>query len=148
MSLQALKDELLAGHPVTGAYDADDALAAAEVMAVNVDVVGPITVTELREWAATNARAFKLDSARTTGSTDQVKSLAIIGMSVLNSGPEGLDPANATHVALVNELVADGVWSAADRTALIAKATKVLSRAEILSLGRVRAGEVAQARAL
>ncbi len=148
INLEVLKTELLAGHPVTGAYNVDDALAAAEVMAVNVDLVGLITIGELREWALTNSRAFNLDAARTTGSTDQIKSIAVVGMSILNSGPDGLDPANATHVAMVTELVAAGVWSTADRIALIDKATKIVSRAEILGLGRVKHGHVQMARAI
>ncbi|MHC4526417.1 MAG: hypothetical protein ACYS29_00960 [Planctomycetota bacterium] len=35
MDISALKAELLAGHPDTGAYDADDVIAAAELNAVN-----------------------------------------------------------------------------------------------------------------
>lgn len=37
MDIAALKTELLAGHPVTGAYNADDALAAAEINLTNID---------------------------------------------------------------------------------------------------------------
>lgn len=36
MNYEALKVELLAGHPVTGAYNVDDALALAECNAVNI----------------------------------------------------------------------------------------------------------------
>ena len=132
MDLQALKTELDAGHPVTGAYNVDDALAAGELNAVNQTKVRAISITELREWASENARAFNLFNAQTTGGTgdtDQVRSLAIVGMSILNSGTGNLDPSNDTHVDLVNELVAGGVWSAADRTALIAKASDDMSRA-------------------
>lgn len=35
MDIDALKTELLAGHPGTGAYDADDAVAATQLNAVN-----------------------------------------------------------------------------------------------------------------
>lgn len=38
MDYQALKAELDSGHPVTGAYNADNALAAAEMNALNVSV--------------------------------------------------------------------------------------------------------------
>ena len=58
MDYQALKTELLAGHPVTGAYDADDALAADQLNAVNVtaqrEVISASDIFETIGQAADN----------------------------------------------------------------------------------------------
>ena len=148
MSLQALRTELDAGHPNTGAYSADDGIAASEINAINRSRVRAITIGELREWAAENARAYKLHQAQESGATDQVKNLAIIGMAILNAGQTGLDPSNQMHVAMVNGLVAGGVWNVADREALISKATDDVSRANELGFGRVKRGHIQMARAM
>jgi len=146
MNLIALKTELDAGHPVTGVYDADIAVAAGQLNAVNQTRVRAIDITELREWASEDERAYKLFQAQTTGETDQIKNLAIVGISMLNSGQTGLDPSNEMHVEMVNGLVAGGVWTSDDRTALIAKASDDMSRAEKIGIGMVQPGNVTQAR--
>jgi len=148
MSLAALATELVAGHPVTGAYDADDALAAVEVNAVNVDRMRPITAVELFDWSLVGNRSQNLSLVAASGASDRLKSLALNMSRVLDSSLVGLDPSKSSHVDAVNELVTAGVWSAADRTALVAAATDTVSQAVALNLGRVREGEVQQARAL
>ncbi len=148
INLEVLKTELLAGHPVTGAYNVDDALAAGEINAENVTRFVPLSVAKLREWAATNARAHNLNAAQTTGATDQIKNIAVILMGIFNSDDGILDPGNSIHVAAVNELVAASVWTSGDRDDLVTKATEAASQATVLGLGRVREGEVQQARAL
>jgi len=147
VDLQALKTELLSGHPVTGAYDANNQLAADQLNAVNRTKLRPLTMTELREWAAVNGRAFKLRQAiDNVALTDQVRNLAIVGDALLSTDGGTLDPGNPVHAALVNELVTAAVWSAADRTELVTKATDNISRAVELGLDPVEEKHVRWAR--
>ena len=78
--------------------------------------------------------------------TDQVRSLAIISDKLIGTDDGNLDPGNTAHIALVNELVAAGVWSPTDRSALVLKATDNISRAVELGLGKARVGHVEKAR--
>ena len=147
MNIDALKVELLAGHPVSGAYDADDAIAAAQLNAVNRTRLRAVSMRELREWAAIGARAFKIrQGIDNTGLTDQQRNLCLIGDKLLGTDDGNLDPSNSAHVAFVNELVAAGVLSAGDRTALVMKATDNISWAEELGFGTVKVGHVQMAR--
>lgn len=148
MDLAALQAELTTGHPDTGAYDADNAFAAAQLNAVNRTRLRAVSMTELREWAAVGARAFKIQAGiANVGLTDQQRSLCIIADKLLGTDDGELDPSNSEHVALINELVDASVLDAADKTALIAKATDDVSRAVELGLGVVKVGHVEQARA-
>lgn len=148
MDLAKLKAELDLGHPTTGAYDTNDAAAMGQINAENRTKLNILSMTELREWAAVDARAFNLRQAiGNEGLSNQVRNLAILGDILLGTDDGALDPGNAIHVTMVNELVAAGVWSAADKTALIAKATEDVSRAVELGLGKVGEGHIAQARA-
>lgn len=145
---QILADELTAGHPNSGAYPLDDQAAADVLNTANRTRLRAVSMTELREWAALNARAFKLRvGIDNTGLSDQVRNLCIILDSILGTDDGKLDPSNGLHVAMVNELVAAGVWSAADRTALVAAATDSITRGEELGLGHVQPGHVANAKA-
>jgi len=57
MDYLALKDELTNGHPVTGAYDADDALAAGEINALNItSIKASLSGSEM--WANTDPTEF------------------------------------------------------------------------------------------
>jgi len=146
MSSEILRIELDAGHPVTGPYDDDDEVAAAEVMAENVTELKAITIDEVREWASTNARAINVSIAIEGGTNDDIKNAAYI-MDLILKSQGSFDPDNSDHVNLVNTLVPE-VWGDDDLTDLIAKATKTTSRSGILALGLVRTGEVTRARAL
>ena len=149
MNIDALKAELTAGHPDTGPYDADAATAANQLNAVNRTMLVALTMTELREWAASSARAFKLRHGIDDASlADQQRNLCIIADKLLNTDDGTLDPDNPVHVGLINQLVAAGVLTTTDRADLVKKATQNISRAEQLGLGFVREGTVLQARAI
>lgn len=147
MNIDILRSELAAGHPDTGAYDADPASAAAQLNAVNRTRLRPLTVTQLREWAALSARGFKLRRGiDDTNLTDQQRNLCLIADKLLGTDDGNLDPSNAEHRAFIEELVAAGVLNIADKSALAVKATDRVSRAGELGLGTVRPGHVIEAR--
>ncbi len=145
--MSILSDELVAGHPVTGAYDADDELARAELYAVNVPDVQALSMHSLREWASVGERAFKITTGiADVGLTDQQRNLCILADKLLGTDDGTLDPSNAEHVTFVNELVAANVLSAADKTALIAKATALVSVVRKENLGHVAISDITKAR--
>lgn len=147
MDIDALSVELAGSHTVTGPYDADAETAASQLNAVNLARLVSLSMTEVREWAAVNARAFNLRAAIDNEAlTDQVRNLAILGDTLLGTDDGQLDPSNAIHVGMVNELVAAGVWSTADKTALVAKATEDISRATELGFGTIHIADIEDAR--
>ncbi len=129
--LNTLADELIAGHPDTGAYDADDAVAAAEISAVNrtlnrelmpaTEVLNALDPTELAA----------LDAAGTA----QFWNL----MSIGDLNPFGVE------ATLLTTLFGGG---SATITALAAARKTAVSRATEIGLPPVHAGTVQQARAL
>lgn len=110
--------------------------------------VSPVTMNQLREWAALNERALKINTAITGGSTNQVKNVALVVDKLLGNSDGFLDPDNSAHLGWINTLVADGIISSGDRAALAAKATTNITRAEKLGLGQVKEGHVLVARSI
>ncbi len=152
MDYTALATELAGTHPVTGAYDADDAIAAGQLNAVNRTRLRPLSMMELREWAGLSGRGFAIYSAiADTGLTNQQRNVAYVADKLLGTDDGNLDPGNALHVGMVDVLVSASIISAADKTALVTKATDNVSRAEELEkefgASVVREGDVQIARA-
>lgn len=153
MNLQALKAELDAGHPVTGAYSADAATAADEINVANRSRIVNISSAELLAWSAQASegdrpRIVKIREAAASHQSEAIQALAIAADLMISRDATGLDLNLTDRMAMLDALVAGGVLSAADKTDLIAKATETISRAEELGLGSVQAGTVEQARAL
>ena len=147
MNIEDLKDELVSSHPVTGAYSADSAEAADQLNAVNCTKMYPLTMQEVREWAAEDARGFNIRQAMDDAAlTDQVRNLCYIADKLIGTDDGNLTPGNPLHVGMINQIVAAGVISAADRTALVAKATRDVSRATEIGLEFVQPGHVENAR--
>lgn len=151
MNLQALKAEIDAGHPVTGAYSVDAATAADEINAANRSRVVNITSAELLAWSAQASdgdrpRIVKIREAAASHQVEAIKALAIAADLMISRDATGLDLNLPDRVAMLDALVAGGVLSASDKTSLTAKATETISRAEELGLGSVRAGTIEQAR--
>lgn len=130
MDIAALKAELLAGHPDTGAYNANDALAAAELNVVNRN--RNRTSMSGREVAA------EIVDADYDGLTEEKKSQVL----ALTSGSD-IDPFGfAANV--VKDIFGDG---SATVTALAAARVETVSRATEIGIGLVKVGYVEQARA-
>ena len=131
MDLVALAAELTAGHPVTGAYNADDALAAGELNAVNR--------TKVRDTVAGSEILNATDDAEFIALTDveQTKWLDLCGV-------EAIDTASGVAKALEADLYGGGTTT---RTNLAAVRAPAASRADELGLGFVYPGHVQNARA-
>jgi hypothetical protein len=106
----------------------------------------PISSAELLAWSASDARLQNIKNAAENGATDDLKSLAQAAYLIVTRDGTTLDLNLADRVAMLDSLVAAGVLTDADRTSLDALATVSISRAEELAIGRVRAGDVIQAR--
>ena len=130
MDLAALKAELTAGHPVTGAYSGDHAGAAAELNAENRERQKD-TLTGDELFTATDGPEFAALS-------DVKKQLWVSWCNTHR------DPGDASNVAFVNF-----VFGAASNTlaALAILRTESISRAVELDFGPVTAGHVQRARA-
>jgi hypothetical protein len=131
MDIQALRTELDAGHPDTGAYNADSLLAAGELNAV-IRTRNRSSLSGDAMFAATNASEW-------TALTDHQQNLW-----VAFTGKESIDPFGSANVALVTSLFGGG---SATLTALAALRKEDVSRAVELGLGTITPGDVEIARA-
>ena len=151
-NLQALKAELDAGHPVTGAYSANSEAAAEEINALNRTRINAIGSAELLAWSGQASsgdrpRIIKIEEGK-ANADEQCAALCITAEQMIMRDNTSLDLNLPDRVAMLNALVAYGVLSAADKASIDALAEDSISRAEELSLGSVRAGTIEQARSL
>lgn len=130
-TLDDLKAELLAGHPVTGAYSLDNEVAAGQINALN-RTRNVSSLSGDRVFQATDTQEFG-------GLTEQKR---LLWLSFC--GRESIDPFGSANVAFVQFIFGAG----ATLSALTAMRTEVVSRAQELGFGRVFPGTVEQARAL
>jgi len=158
---------LTAGHPVTGAYNADDALAAGEAMALNIPTTGPADAEAARtyaietRWRTDNvlgriqriAKAtvndllpFGASGADVTMTQDMITSANVVLTAI-----EASIAADLTTTAMddaLQDLVAAGGIGEGDKTALQALSSGATNHATQMGVGRVRPNDVTQARAL
>ena len=151
-NLQALKAELDAGHPVTGAYSANSEAAAEEINALNRTRINAIGSAELLAWSGQASsgdrpRIIKIEEGK-ANADEQCAALCITAEQMIMRDNTSLDLNLPDRVAMLNALVAYGVLSAADKASIDALAEESISRADELSLGSVRAGTIEQARSL
>jgi hypothetical protein len=151
-NLQALKAELDAGHPVTGAYSANSEAAAEEINALNRTRINPIGSAELLAWSGQASsgdrpRIIKIEEGK-ANADEQCAALCITAEQMIMRDNTSLDLNLPDRVAMLNALVAYGVLSASDKASIDALAEESISRADELSLGSVRAGTIEQARSL
>lgn len=130
MDIAALKVELVAGHPVTGAYDADDAVAAGQLHAVNCErdrtsMTGSevLNAVDDDEWMALS-------------DADKRTVWDIVHLAMVN--PHGVE-------ARLMLSVFDAAESPTIAALLVARKESV-SRATEIGLGHVGVGNVAEAR--
>ena len=130
-NIATLKVELDAGHPGTGAYNADDELAAGELNAVNRTLTRD-TVTGSEILNATDDSEYGVLTA--ANKTDW---LGLCGI-------ESVDSASGVAKSMEADLFGAGTVT---RTSLAAVRSPVASRAVELGLGFIFASHVSQARA-
>jgi hypothetical protein len=151
-NLQALKAELDAGHPVTGAYSANSEAAAEEINALNRTRINAIGSAELLAWSGQASsgdrpRIIKIEEGK-ANADEQCSALCITAEQMIMRDNTSLDLNLPDRVAMLNALVAYGVLSASDKASIDELAEESISRADELSLGSVRAGTIEQARSL
>lgn len=175
LQYQALKDELLAGHPDTGPYNVDDTLAAGELNAINRPVEA--SASEILQYVI-------LERFRTNTGTDTNNSNLFGRIKMMAEGALGVDVFGATPAVpltvqdkaaaetflrlvgpdsgfalslldtrfdqILNRLVAGNAIGAVDRTAIQNLSSNKQSRVQEIGFGRpvVNFTHVAYARAL
>jgi hypothetical protein len=145
-NIAILKSEIDSDPLGRGYSGMDDTAVAVDLNTAYRTKKEPISSAELLAWSASDARLQNIKNAAENGATDDLKSLAQAAYLIVTRDGTTLDLNLADRVAMLDSLVAAGVLTAADRTSLDALATVSISRAEELSIGRVRAGDVIQAR--
>lgn len=135
---QALKAELLAGHPVTGAYDADDQIAADQLNVVNRQR-NRESMTGDEIFEATNQAEFQaLNKGQGNTSDDYGHWLIFCARNELN-------PFSTANVNFVTDMFAAGSTTLTNLNNL---RREDVSRAVELGFGFVYRRDVAKARAL
>lgn len=130
-NILAIKAELTAGHPVTGPYNPDAVLAAAQINAENIDR-NVVSVTGQDIFEATTAADLSALSA-----AQKAVYFAIVGMgTILVNGTN-------TKAALLSMFGTD----TDTRANLAALQTEKISQVTDLELGVVKASHIQQARA-
>ena len=105
-----------------------------------------ISSAELLAWSAGDGRLASIKSAIDGGVDNTAKSLAEAAYMMISRDGTYLDLSLPDRAAMLDGLVAYGILSADDKADLVSKSTVSCSRAEELSLGRVRTGDVIHAR--
>lgn len=152
MDYVALKAELDAGHPVTGAYNADDALAAGELNAENRTVNYPVeldglnlAIREAGKWTAFSEKAVLQTVA---GTYDNQSMFEFMGLFPSLTGNNTLDLQGAYMTALLADCVTEGSMGQQVADGISAFGEKVISRAEEIGLESPNDGHVKHARTL
>ncbi|MGI9202661.1 MAG: hypothetical protein ACR2Q3_01555 [Woeseiaceae bacterium] len=168
----ALKAELLAGHPSTGAYNADDQLAADELNALNRPV--PVPAIAILEYCLTET--YRENSGSDLQATNLYGRVSMVAGSQPGADPFGVaDQITVGQVAAAKTVLRlledDGLalslaigdidsaltkcqgsncFSPAQKNAIVGLAENKQSRALELDLGRtkINAGHVAHARSI
>lgn len=173
IDLNALKTELTAGHPTTGAYNVDDTLAAGELNAINRPADGGIdgmvtylathknrtnTGTDLlgsailgRLWHAADSLVGTDPFGQQLGYTLELteKHAAMSFLIVLLSPQlQTLNFIDTEIDGFYTSCEDAGIWKTADSTVLKGLTENEQSRATELGFGQVNAGQVGEARAI
>ena len=147
--IQTIKAELALDHEITGAYDADDKVAAGQLNAENIPVIGSIPSNEILAWAAGGSptpRLHKLEEASANHASPTVEAIADVAIMMIRRDNTELDLSLPDRVAMVDALVTGGVLDNDDKDTLYALATTLVSRASQLGVGKVKPGHVEEAR--
>lgn len=132
MDYNALKTELLSGHPITGAYNSNSVIAATQINDKNV-TSNKLSISGDDIFNATvNTEFIALTSEKKT------LWLSFCGRSIIN-------PFNSANVAFVTWIFGGGSATVA---ALAGVRTETISRAVALGFGTVLAGDIEYARSI
>jgi hypothetical protein len=151
-----LRDELNNDTLARGYAGMTDEQAAASINTKNRPSMLTLDAGALNAWAAGSGRYRKLETAMEgtapSGISDATRSMARAAWRMVDRDSTQFDPNDAEQEGLVDALVAAGVLSAADKTALWARAAELISRADELRRAGaripmpVRTGDITAAR--
>lgn len=150
--LQQLKQELDAGHPVTGEYSSNSQVAADQINATNRIKTEPIGSAELLAWSAKNSdndrpRITKIQEGK--GNASEIcAALCFAAEQMIMRDNTSLDLSLPDRVEMLGGLVGFGILSAADKASLEELSQTSISRSDELNLGVVKTGTIEQARSL
>ena len=106
-----------------------------------------ITSNELLAWSVYEGRLARIKRGVADGVDDTEKSLCEACYLLIQRDNTTLDLNDQSRIDMLDALVAYGRITAAERDGLYNKATRQISRAKELGLGRVRLGDIQTARA-
>lgn len=129
--LVALAAELIAGHPVTGAYNADDALAA--------DQINELDIVRIKEFMSGSEMWANTDTVEFSTLTDVNKQLWVAFCAIDEHSPEN----NGLAHKYVNLIFGTGSDTL---TTLAAARSETVSQAAVLGFGLVTIGNIQNAR--
>ena len=145
--------ELSTDPRVRGYAGMTDVEAAADLNTVYRTRYRELTTRDMLRWGFAREGLAKLrDAADKAGAytaiTDVNRAKAIAAYSITTAGIEGsIDVGDPEIDAMLDLLVATGIFVAQDKTDLLARAMESISRATELGLGEIHVGHIEMARA-
>ncbi|MBX9607274.1 MAG: hypothetical protein K2Y51_13700 [Gammaproteobacteria bacterium] len=136
--------ELIDSEPANAKRTDDEVLTWA---CEDVDKLVPLDSRKLLRWGGAGGRLARLeDAAANTELPVEVRAVARAAVLVVSREDTTLELDDPNHEALVDALVLAGVLTAADKSELIAMATKRVPRYEAAGLNRPLLGDIKAAR--
>lgn len=149
MNLSKLEMELSEDPEKIGYASMDDTAALSALNVQNISSLVPIEHSDLVHVFVAGGCLAKIKRAAENWADetgDSATSAAMAGLVGFSTPTSRLDPGNQDDRDLINALVTNDVLTLADKAALIDAATILISRADQLSLGKVRLGDIQRAR--
>ena len=146
MNYDNLADEL-ANDPLSRGYASMDSYVLRDSLN-NKDRSSYQTLTsnELLKWSGINGRYIKIKTAaENTSLTDEIRSAAYAAVVMVDRDNTVFDYNDSNSQDIMNILVTNNVISESDKTDLIKSATVLISRAEELTLPKLRKKDIERA---
>lgn len=102
----------------------------------------PVSSAELLAFVGGNQRLKKLKDGIVGGPTDDIKNICDVAVKLIERDDTQFDFDKVDRVAMLDALVAVGIWSAQDKIDLENLATQTQSRASQIGVHKVQVGDV------
>ena len=144
--LETLRQELENDPLGRGYATMDDAQVLASLREKNRPKLKALSSAELLAWSGSNNRKRKIFAGITSGPNDDIKNICDVATELLRRDNTELDLNRADRVQMAQGLVAGGILTEADYTALVTMATYNVSRLEELGMQDFHEGDIQCAR--